>query len=388
MAFLFGPLFSPDPSLPRRIVMNLDALILPQHSDNLVLTQPGLSSHLAELFAHLEESHTLRQAFLESPEHLLSEFLGVRVDQSRGTSSANRVLYRLLNTAPPASNAAGPYLGLLRQALAGHSDDAVTIALARGFNVAAVSATEVDVEIVTSEELRLKVAVATELQAQLESKVVSELQAKVATELKAQLETRVAAALKTEIAIDTELRAQLESKIAAELKAQLVVKVATELKAQLETRVAAALKTEIAIDTELRAQLESKIAAELRAQLAVKVATELKAQLETRAALVLKTATELKVTALIQTSLEQSLESELRLNTDIETRAELEAVLEAGLAAAAEGAKRSRMTPAESLSRLDLQRLAGFVAAHPPISDLMLFNPSAPYPVPDSGARP
>lgn len=322
--------------------MNLDALILPQHSDDLVLTQPGLSSRLAELFAHLEESPTLRQAFLESPEPLLSEFLGVRVDQSRGTSSANRILYRLLNTVPPASNAAGPYLALLRQALAGHSDDAVTIAFARGFNVAAVSATEVDVELVTSEELRLKAAIATELQAQLESKVVSELQAKVATELKAQLETRVAAALKTEIAIDTELRVQLEAKIAAELKAQL----------------------------------------------AVKVATELKAALETKAALVLKTATELKVTAVAQTSLEQTLESDLRLNTDIETRAELEAVVEAGLAAAAEGAQRSRMTPAESLSRLDLQRLAGFVAAHPPISDLMLSNPSEPYPVPDSGARP
>ncbi len=126
--------------------MNLDALILPQHSDDLVLTQLGLSSRLAELFAHLEGSHTLRQAFLESPEPLLSEYLGVRFDQSRGTSSANRVLYRLLNTAPPTSNAAGPYLGLLRQALAGHSDDAITIAFARGFNVAAVSTAEVEVD--------------------------------------------------------------------------------------------------------------------------------------------------------------------------------------------------------------------------------------------------
>ncbi len=56
--------------------MNSDALILPQ-TQNLVLKQSGLSERLAQLFQHLSESSQARQSFVDSPEELLTEHLGI-----------------------------------------------------------------------------------------------------------------------------------------------------------------------------------------------------------------------------------------------------------------------------------------------------------------------
>jgi hypothetical protein len=335
--------------------VNLNSFILPQQPD-LVLSQPGLSAQIAELFHHLSESSEARKSFMESPESLLTEHLGIDLRGSLGVSSLNRIFHRLLNSDPSPlpdqeTSSAGRYLPLLRQALAGHSDEAIASALTRGFNV--------DAKLSTDLRTALQVKVSTELQAiaELELKLAAALEAKLQAETKVKVDALLASHLNTLTITEVELRAKLETilhaQTIAEARLEVDIRTATVTATKAESQIDLVLRADTAIESELQAQIESEI----------KAATETEIDSDI----------ELDAEAAAQTELEAETEAEADLESSLDAEAEAEAEADAGGPAI-----RRRKASGAHLSRLDLQRLAGFVVDHPAIAELMLKAPSEP----------
>ena len=330
--------------------MNLNSFILPQHQD-LVLSQPGLTARIASLHRHLSESSDARMSFLNSPETLLTEYLGVDLRESLGVSAFNRIFHRLLNSDPPPptpgqkTHPAKGYLPLLRQALAGHSDEAISSALTRGFNV--------DVKATSDLRAALQVRVSTELQAitEIEARLATALEAKLHLETKANVNALLEQRLHTNTVIELELRTKVDAVLhaALETRAAVLAKAALELetRAIVDTKIDTLVESEIAIESEVETQVDFEIDAEV----------------------------DLDTEADADTDIDVSAETDLESETDLRLEAELEAEAEAGV----EGpAIRKRKASGDQLSRLDLQRLAGLVVDHPIVAELILSAPSAP----------
>ncbi len=126
--------------------------------------------------------------------------------------------------------------------------------------------------------------------------------------------------------IEAELRAELEARLEAKLDSRLEAKLDTRLEARLDTRLEAKL------DAELRAQLETKLQTQLRTQVETQFETDLHAHLDTRI------------------GIELGAQAEAGLEGPGEIRRQQSAV----------GPERGASL---GFSRLDLQRVAGFIAA-------------------------
>jgi hypothetical protein len=333
--------------------VDLNSFILPQHQD-LVLSQPGLSAKIADLFQHLSESSEARQSFMDSPDELLTERLGVDLRRSLGVSDLNRIFYRLLNSTPPIApgqerHPAGAYLPLLRQALAGHSDEAIASALTRGFNVEAKVSTDL--------RSAIQVKVSTELQAiaELELHLAAALEAKLHAETKLKVDALLAAHLNTKTITEVELRTKLETILHAqaitEARLHLDVKAAIETAAKIDTQIELVLRSETAIQSAIESAIQAQTETEIDSDI------------------------ELDAEAAAQTELEAETEADLESDLDSEAELELEAEAEAE---AGGPAIRKRRVSGAPLSRFDLQRLAGFVVEHPTIAELVLSAPSVP----------
>jgi len=141
-----------------------------------------------------------------------------------------------------------------------------------------------------------------------------------------------------EIDVRTQIATRIEAELRAELEARLEAKLDSRLEAKLDTRLDARL--EARLDT----RLEAKLDAELRAQLETKLQTQLRTQVETQ------------------------FETDLHAHIDTRIGIELGAQAEAGLEGPGEISRQQRTSAPEhgtslGFSRLDLQRVAGFIAA-------------------------
>lgn len=334
-------------------IVDLNSFILPQHQD-LVLSEPGLSAKIADLFQHVSGSSEARQSFMDSPEELLTERLGVDLRRSLGVSDLNRIFHRLLNSTPPAARGqekhpAGAYLPLLRQALAGHSDEAIASALSRGFNVEAKLSTDL--------RSANQVKVSTELQAiaELELHLAAALEAKLQAETKLKVDALLTSHLNAETITEVDLRTKLEAALHAqaitEARLHLDIETAIETAAKIDTRIELVLRS----DTAIQSAIESAIQAQTD--------TEIDSDIE------------LDAEAAAQTELEAESEADLESDLDSEAALELEAEAEAEAGGPAIRRRRASGAP---LSRFDLQRLAGFVVDHPAIAELLLNAPAVP----------
>lgn len=131
-----------------------------------------------------------------------------------------------------------------------------------------------------------------------------------------------------ELDVRTQIGTRIEAELRAELEARLEAKLDSRLEAKLDTRLEARLDTRL--DAELRAQLEARLDTELRTQVDTRLETDLQARLDTR--------------------------------LGVELGAQAEAGLEGPGEIGRQGAGGERGTSL-GFSRLDLQRVAGFIAA-------------------------
>lgn len=329
--------------------MDLNILSQPQE---LVLRQPRLSERLEDFFQHLSESDEVQRAFFSSPATVLNERLGMEVSPAAKISTANRALYRLLScdselVAGSEDRPTGPYMALLRRALAGHPPKALAELFARGFNAEA-SAKPPMRPLPLEADAELDAGIDADIDADADSDADLDLDADADTDLEADTDADV------ELDVESDVEAEIEAEVEADLETVLKVAVETELKAALELKTATETKTTTATQTT--------------------TATETKASTATA----VTTAVEAKTVTTLDTKLEVDLLTKAEATAAEELRVELEVRVEAELTSEIYQPEKSRRSRARGhLSRLDIQRLAGFVAARPALAKLVLSSPAA-----------
>ena len=297
-----------------RLAAELEA---PMEDRKLVLERPAWNDRTRSLFRRLDESPALRAEFLRDPRAALSEAFGddAGAVPPAAISAANRILYEMLSDPTPiqlreadvgeGEDGGGRHTRLF-QALVRRigerrpEEDFDALDAIRGFNVDA--------------ELDVRTQIGTRIEAELRAELEARLEAKLDSRLEAKLDTRLEARL------DTRLEAELQTKLDTRLDARLEARLDTRLDARLEAR----------LDAELRAQLEARLDTELRTQVDTRLETDLQARLDTR--------------------------------LGVELGAQAEAGLEGPGEIGRQGAGGERGTSL-GFSRLDLQRVAGFIAA-------------------------
>ncbi|MBV9440728.1 MAG: hypothetical protein JOZ24_12110 [Candidatus Eremiobacteraeota bacterium] len=279
-----------------------------------MLARDNWTDRTRALFAELDASPQMQAAFVRDPRELLRNTFGGDGDCAGDVSAANRLLFQILRD--------GSAIEI------GADED--------GRDAAAAEPQTPYARLLHTVLRRLgeraSIGDATALEVLRDFNVASAMDARGVTRLDAELEARL------DVRLGVELQAQLESRVEAEALAKLDTRLGVELQAQLESRVEAEalVKLDTRLGVELQAQLESRADAEALAKLDTRLGVELRAQLETR------------------------------IDAKLLALAELQAAAEAE--AAADGVEQESRARGQSasFSRLDLQKLAGFIASRAP----------------------
>jgi hypothetical protein len=287
----------------------------PMDDRKLVLERPEWSDRTRSLFRRLDESPALRAEFLRDPRAVLSEALGddAGAAPSAAISAANRILYEMLSDPTPIQ---------LRESDVREGEDE------------------------SGRYTRLFQALVRRIGERRPEDELDALDAIRGFNVDAEIDVRTQIATR----IEAELRAELEARLEAKLDSRLEAKLDTRLEARLDTRLEAELHTKL--DTRLDARLEARLDTRLEA----KLDAELRAQLET------------KLQTQLRTQVETQFETDLRAHLDTRIGIEIGAQAEAGLEGPGEIGRQQRTSASEhgtslGFSRLDLQRVAGFIAA-------------------------
>jgi hypothetical protein len=305
----------------------------------LILSYPGWEQETRALFAKLAASPRLQHAFLNDPGAVLADrFHPHGISPAGPVSIENRLFFQLLNDSEVLAMSKTPTreedkpsqscADLMRAVLSRYGDRLTGIPaetlLTPGYNVDVNL--KIDAEATTAAEIDAKAIV--DAATTLELKLGADVEIATATAIKAHLETEVSTSLK------------------AQIDAELVAVTQVALKTVTETAAASAVSLKLHTDAETITSLDVKLEALATANLKL----EAIAELESRA--------------------DSILESDAEIVGRIDSIVEAE--LEAELGAAAEGIRQPQRRRTAGLSRMDLQKVAAFIAARPVLAHLLL----------------
>jgi hypothetical protein len=303
----------------------------------LILSYPGWEQETRALFAKLAASPRLQHAFLNDPGAVLADrFHPHGISPAGPVSIENRLFFQLLNDSEVLAMSKTPTreedkpsqscADLMRAVLSRYGDRLTGIPaetlLTPGYNV------DVNLKIDATTAAEIDVKTIVDAATTLELKLGADVEIATATAIKAHLETEVSTSLK------------------AQIDAELVAVTQVALKTVTETAAASAVSLKLHTDAETITSLDVKLEALATANLKL----EAIAELESRA--------------------DSILESDAEIVGRIDSIVEAE--LEAELGAAAEGIRQPQRRRTAGLSRMDLQKVAAFIAARPVLAHLLL----------------